>query len=95
MRDDDYKTYWPQKYFINNEKYQATTQGNKPVKIEESGSYDIIENVIKFSTAMESVSISIFTLTHKNHMKRHLNTNKCLLTWYCHYKIEPKQMENK
>ena len=42
MRDDDYKTYWPQKYFINNEKYQATTQGNKPVKIEGGGSYDKI-----------------------------------------------------
>ena len=41
-RDDYYQTYWPQKYFINNEKYQETNTGNNPVKIKENGSYFII-----------------------------------------------------
>jgi len=42
IRDEIYRTYWPQKYFVNNEVYQETTGGNQPVKIKESGSYDII-----------------------------------------------------
>ena len=41
IREKIYRTYWPQKYFINNENYQDTTDGNQVVKIKESGSYDI------------------------------------------------------
>lgn len=44
IRGKIYRTYWPQKYFINNENYQDTTVGNQVVKIKESGSYDIIQN---------------------------------------------------
>ena len=33
VKGREYKTYWPQEYFINNEKFQTRTIGNKPVKI--------------------------------------------------------------